>query len=93
MEELYTGARLDAEGVTAEFVAKLMEEFKEQRKLHKKYAYQILLRARELLREAPSLVDIRIQDGEHITVCGDVHGQVSIPGTTPSLVDIRILPL
>jgi len=53
-----------------------MEEFKEQRKLHRKYAYQILLRARELLREAPSLVDIRIQDGEHITVCGDVHGQV-----------------
>lgn len=29
-----------------------------------------------MLRALPSLVDINIPDGNHFTVCGDVHGQV-----------------
>lgn len=32
----------------------------------------------EMLRALPSLVDIKIPDGKHFTVCGDVHGQVVI---------------
>lgn len=32
--------------------------------------------ARKVLRELPSLVDISVPDEGHITVCGDVHGQV-----------------
>jgi hypothetical protein len=35
--------------------------------------------ARKLLRELPSLVDVDVPDSGHITVCGDVHGQVG-PG-------------
>lgn len=33
--------------------------------------------ARKLLRDLPSLVDIDVPSDSHITVCGDVHGQVS----------------
>ncbi|XP_026386069.1 serine/threonine-protein phosphatase 5-like isoform X1 [Papaver somniferum] len=40
-----------------------------------KYAYQIVLQTREMLRALPSLVDVSIAEGKHFTVCGDVHGQ------------------
>lgn len=43
-----------------------------------RYAYQIVLQAREMLRAMPSLVDITVPNGEYFTVCGDVHGQVGI---------------
>lgn len=33
---------------------------------------------RDMLRALPSLVDINIPNGKHFTVCGDVHGQVTI---------------
>lgn len=35
--------------------------------------------ARKILRDLPSLVDIAVPDDGHITVCGDVHGQVRRP--------------
>lgn len=41
-----------------------------------RYAFQIVLQTRELLRTLPSLVDINVPDGKNFTVCGDVHGQV-----------------
>lgn len=41
-----------------------------------RYAFQIVLQTRELLRALPSLVDITVPDDKHFTVCGDVHGQV-----------------
>ncbi|URE10401.1 PPP5 TPR repeat region [Musa troglodytarum] len=75
VESQYTGARIEGEVVTLEFVKKMMDEFKNQRHLHKRYAYQIILQAREMLQAMPSLVDISVPNGHHITVCGDVHGQ------------------
>lgn len=71
----YTGARIEGEVVTLDFVKKMMDDFKNQKFLHKRYAFQIVLQARELLRAMPSLVDISVPDGKHFTVCGDVHGQ------------------
>jgi len=41
-----------------------------------RYALQIVLQARDLLRAVPSLVDVNVPNGCHFTVCGDVHGQV-----------------
>ena len=31
--------------------------------------------ARDILRELPSLVDVSIPHDQHMTVCGDTHGQ------------------
>lgn len=41
-----------------------------------RYAYQVVLQTRDMLRALPSLVDIVVPEGKHFTVCGDVHGQV-----------------
>ncbi|CAI9089092.1 OLC1v1023598C1 [Oldenlandia corymbosa var. corymbosa] len=75
VESEYDGARLEGDVVTLEFVKKMMEDFRNQKSLHRRYALQIVLQARELLRPLPSLVDIRVPDGKHFNVCGDVHGQ------------------
>lgn len=75
VEPQYSGARIEGDTVTLEFIKKMLEDFKNQKCLHKRYAFQIVLQTRELLRALPSLVDITVPDGKHFTVCGDVHGQ------------------
>ncbi|CAN6483498.1 unnamed protein product [Victoria cruziana] len=71
----YSGARIDGDVVTLDFIEKMMDDFKNQKFLHKRYAFQIVLQAREMLGALPTLVDITVPDGHHFTVCGDVHGQ------------------
>ncbi|KAG5001927.1 hypothetical protein AAZX31_08G300200 [Glycine max] len=75
VEPQYSGARIEGDAVTLDFVKKMMEDFKNQKFLHKRYAFQIVLQTREMLQALPSLVDIHVPDGKHFTVCGDVHGQ------------------
>ncbi|XP_009142088.1 serine/threonine-protein phosphatase 5 isoform X3 [Brassica rapa] len=75
VEPQYSGARIEGEEVTLEFVKQMMEDFKNQKTLHKRYAYQIVLKTRQILQALPSLVDISVPNGKHFTVCGDVHGQ------------------
>ncbi|KNA09872.1 hypothetical protein SOVF_149590 isoform B [Spinacia oleracea] len=75
VEPQYSGASIEGDTVTLEFVKKMLEDFKNQKCLHKRYAFQIVLQTRELLRTLPSLVDINVPDGKNFTVCGDVHGQ------------------
>ncbi|XAR50813.1 Phosphoprotein phosphatase [Bertholletia excelsa] len=75
VEPQYSGARIEGDIVTIDFVKKMMDDFKNQKCLHKRYACQIVLQTREMLRALPSLVDINIPDGKRFTVCGDVHGQ------------------
>ncbi len=75
IEDDYTGPSLDEGSVTIGFVEKLMEIYKEQKKLHKRYAYQILLDVKKLFEQQPSLVDVTIPADRKFTVCGDIHGQ------------------
>ncbi|KAK1568205.1 hypothetical protein Q3G72_021673 [Acer saccharum] len=75
VEPQYSGARIEGEVITLDFVKKMMDDFKNQKCIHKRYAYQIVLQMREMLKALPSLVDINISDNNHFTVCGDVHGQ------------------
>ncbi|KAM7262397.1 hypothetical protein ACFE04_000080 [Oxalis oulophora] len=75
VEPQYSGAKIEGDVVTLDFVKKMMDEFKNQKFLHKRYAYQIVLQMRQILQALPSLVDINVPNGNHFTVCGDVHGQ------------------
>ncbi|XP_075079416.1 serine/threonine-protein phosphatase 5-like isoform X3 [Nicotiana tabacum] len=75
VEPQYTGARIEGDVVTLDFVKKMLDDFKNQKNLHKRYAYQVVLQTRDMLRALPSLVDIVVPEGKHFTVCGDVHGQ------------------
>jgi len=37
--------------------------------------FQLLKQAIAILKPLPTLIDIPLEDGQHITVCGDTHGQ------------------
>ena len=52
-----------------------MEHYKNQRRLPKKFIYQIVMDIIPLLRSLPTLVDIDVPAESKFTVCGDVHGQ------------------
>ncbi|XP_040973468.1 serine/threonine-protein phosphatase 5 isoform X1 [Gossypium hirsutum] len=78
VEPQYSGAKIEGDVVTLDFVKKMMDDFKNQKCLHKRYAFQIVLQMRKMLRSQPSLVDINVPDGSHFTVCGDVHGQFQL---------------
>jgi len=76
VEDSYTGPRIGEEGeVTLKFVEDLLTHQKAEKKLHKKYALQILYKVREIFKAENSVVDVPVPEGAHVTVCGDVHGQ------------------
>ncbi|KAK3093281.1 hypothetical protein FSP39_013620 [Pinctada imbricata] len=75
IEDDYTGPRFENGGVTLEFVKDLMQTFKDQKKLHRKYAYEVLLIVKKVFEGQPSLVDITVPPEEKFTICGDIHGQ------------------
>lgn len=49
IEDDYQGPRFEDGGVTLKFVTDLMKTFKEQKKLHRKYAYQVRIKYIPLL--------------------------------------------
>ena len=80
------GMAVDAgyEGPTVSFEApltvkwvreELIPHFRAERRLHPKYAYTILLLAKEAFEKEASLVEIPVEWDEIVTICGDVHGQ------------------
>ncbi|CAD5112205.1 DgyrCDS1439 [Dimorphilus gyrociliatus] len=75
VESSYDGPVLDNSRVTPDFMKNLLEAYRKQKKLHKKYAYQILLAMKNYLETLPSLIDVNIPTGAKFTVCGDIHGQ------------------
>ena len=76
VESDYKGPHLnESNQVDAAFVSQLMDYLKDQKILHKKYAYEILFQIRDYFKKQPTLVEIQIKDDEKFTVCGDVHGQ------------------
>ncbi|XP_018783852.1 PREDICTED: serine/threonine-protein phosphatase 5 [Bactrocera latifrons] len=75
IEDAYTGPALKDNKVTLEFMLELMEHYKNQKILHRKYAYKILCDVDEYMRTQPSLVDINVPDESKFTICGDIHGQ------------------
>lgn len=75
IENEYKGPELEDGKVTLEFMKELMQLYKKQGKLHRKYAYKILLDIETYFKAQPSLVDIKIPDENKFTVCGDIHGQ------------------
>lgn len=75
IEDDYVGPRLEDGKVTEKFMEELIQHYTEQKKLHRRYAYKILLDIKAYLKSLPSLVDINIPDDAKFTVCGDIHGQ------------------
>lgn len=75
VEDKYEGPRLEKGKVTLRFMQELMETYKSQGKLHRRYAFQILLDILQYFSSQPTLVDVTIPHDKKFTVCGDIHGQ------------------
>lgn len=72
----YKGPSYDpAEGVTLDFITKMIDTFRSQKLIHIQYALRIVLESRAIMTALPNIVDLAVYKGQHITVCGDVHGQ------------------
>ncbi|KAF1961342.1 protein phosphatase 5 [Byssothecium circinans] len=74
VDSSYDGAKLGDE-MTLEFVEDMIERFKNGKKLARKYVFQIILAVMDLVKNEPTMVEVDVEDGEEITVCGDTHGQ------------------
>ena len=61
VEGSYEGPRLEGE-ITPDFMKDMMAWFKDQKKLHRKYAFQIILGVKRIVTSLPSLVDVSIPD-------------------------------
>ena len=53
----------------------LMQHYKDQKSLHRRYAFQMLLDVNKFFSAQPTLVDVNVPDGNKFTICGDIHGQ------------------
>lgn len=72
----YKGPHLnETNKIDVAFVKELVDYLKNQKVLHKKYAYEILFQIMDYFKTQPSLVEIQIGDKDKFTVCGDIHGQ------------------
>ncbi|KAI9322621.1 Metallo-dependent phosphatase-like protein [Dichotomocladium elegans] len=74
VDSSYDGPRIDGD-IDERFIDQMIERFKNQKTIHRKYAFQIILAVRKLIMEAPSLIDVKVPESGTLTVCGDVHGQ------------------
>lgn len=74
----YQGPRLEEDGtVTLDFVRAMIEWFRDQKMIHRKFVVQILNQMQALLSSYPNCIEVTVPTGEgqKFTVCGDVHGQ------------------
>ena len=61
VEDKYDGPRLTEDNkVTVGFLDQLLEHYRDQKLLHRKYAFQILLDARTYFMAQPTLVNITV---------------------------------
>ena len=76
IEPSYQGPILnDLKEITLEWVIKIMNYFKDEQKLHKKCVIKMVKALVKYYKAQPTLKEINLPEGAHITVCGDVHGQ------------------
>ncbi|NXD91039.1 PPP5 phosphatase, partial [Chaetorhynchus papuensis] len=71
IEDEYGGPRLEDGKVTLAFMKELMQWYKDQKKLHRKCTYQILVQVKEVLAKLPTLVETTFKKMEKVAVCGD----------------------
>lgn len=70
----YDGAKLGNE-MTQEFIDDMIKRFKDGKKLHRKYVFQIILAVKNIVFKEPTMVEMHVQNDNLLTVCGDTHGQ------------------
>jgi len=76
--------------ITKEFVNDMIQRFKDNKRIHKKYVfvpeteallivsqvYRITSEMKRLLMEEPTMLELSVQKGHTLTICGDTHGML-----------------
>lgn len=84
LEDDYCGPRMEfssedpkSEIITVDFMKKMIQWFKDQKRIHRRYAYKIILDAKKIFEANDTLVQIKIDEvtPSKFTICGDIHGQ------------------
>ncbi|MCJ1304332.1 hypothetical protein MMC08_007144 [Hypocenomyce scalaris] len=70
----YDGAKLEEE-MTQDFINDMITRFKNGKKIHKKYVFQIIAAVNKIVYDEPTMVEMELESGHQLTVCGDTHGQ------------------
>ncbi|EPE34558.1 Metallo-dependent phosphatase [Glarea lozoyensis ATCC 20868] len=74
IDSAYDGVKLEKE-MTQEFIDDMIDRFKNGKKIHKKYVYQIIIAVKKIVYQEATMVEMKIPDDATMTVCGDTHGQ------------------
>lgn len=74
VEEAYDGVKL-GDKMTEEFVKDMIQRFKDGKRIHRKYLFQIILAVKEIVFNEATMVETHVKPDHQITVCGDTHGQ------------------
>lgn len=74
VDDQYDGVRLGNE-MTQGFIDDMIERFKNGKKIHRKYVFQIIKAVKDLIYAEPTMVEIGVDQGNKLTVCGDTHGE------------------
>lgn len=61
--------------MTQEFIDDMIQRFKNGKKIHKKYVFQIIKAVRDIVYDEPTMVEMDVAADTTLTVCGDTHGQ------------------
>jgi serine/threonine-protein phosphatase 5 len=76
LPDYYAGPSWEVgESIPSDLGPRMVALFKEEKLPPERVAQQILLAAFDYWNEMPSLVHIDVPEKDHITVCGDTHGQ------------------
>lgn len=75
VDSSYSGPRYAKGKIDESFITQLIEHFTAQRKLPRRYVYEMLLDVLPIFKQMSTLIDIDVPARSKFTVCGDVHGQ------------------
>ncbi|RHY58812.1 hypothetical protein DYB34_005958 [Aphanomyces astaci] len=75
ISDMYEGVRLDYP-LTRQNAIDLVDGFKRHQPLHREYVMQILFSTLAVLQDKPNVTYLNIAPHPHLTVVGDLHGQL-----------------
>ena len=74
VDNAYDGVKMD-EDMTQDFIDDMITRFKNGKRIHRRYVFQIIQAVRNIVYDEATMVEMEVEDDTQLTVCGDTHGQ------------------